>query len=58
MSGSHFGERRLLSPIFGERWPLAYFDLPGRCFGFLSSSKVRIGAERSQLVEGRHIANS
>ena len=40
----------------GEKWPLAYFDLPSRCFGFLGGGKVRFGTEESQFVEGRHLS--
>ncbi len=28
----------VLSPIFGERWPLAYFVFPSRYFGFWGGS--------------------
>ena len=39
-------------PIFGERWPLVYFDLSGHCFGFLGGGEVRVGVERNQFVRG------
>ena len=31
-------ERRHLSPIPGERWPLARFDLPSRCLAYREGS--------------------
>ena len=45
-----------LSPIFGERWLLAYFVFPNRCFASLDGGEVRFGAEGSQFVEGRHLS--
>ena len=45
-------ERRHLSSIFGERWPLAYFVFSRCYFGSLGVGEVRFGVEGSQFVEG------
>ena len=41
---------------FRWRWPLAYFAIPNRCFGFLYNGKVTLGVEASQFVEVRYLS--
>ena len=49
-------ERRYLSPIFGERWPLVYFVFPGRCICSLGGSEARFDVQGNHFVERRHLS--